>query len=138
MKVSVNWIREIIKNDQCSADPMPDGIDKLVEKIGAQLGAVEEVIDIGKKYQGIVVAKVVECQKHPNADKLSVCLIDDGKAVKNIKRDGKGLVEIVCGAPNVAAGHLVAWITPGVTVPSTIGKDPFVLEASEISGKVSN
>jgi len=138
MKVSVNWIREIIKNDQCSADPMPDGIDKLVEKIGAQLGAVEEVIDIGKKYQGIVVAKVVECQKHPNADKLSVCLIDDGKAVKNIKRDGKGLVEIVCGAPNVAAGQLVAWIPPGVTVPSTIGKDPFVLEAREIRGKVSN
>ena len=138
MKVSVNWIREIIKNDQCSADPMPDGIDKLVEKIGAQLGAVEEVIDIGKKYQGIVVAKVVECQKHPNADKLSVCLIDDGKAVKNIKRDCKGLVEIVCGAPNVAAGQLVAWIPPGVTVPSTIGKDPFVLEAREIRGKVSN
>src|SRR3989338_6919116 len=138
MKVSINWIREIIKNDQCSADPMPKGIDVLVDKIGAQLGAVEEVIDLGKKYQGVVVAKVVSCKKHPNADKLSLCLIDDAKAVKGVKRDAKGLIEVVCGAQNVAAGQLVAWIPPGVTVPSTIGKDPFVLEAREIRGKVSN
>ncbi len=138
MKVSINWIREIIKNDQCSADPMPKGIDALVEKIGAQLGAVEEVVDVGKKYQGIVVAKVVSCKKHPNADKLSLCLIDDAKVVKRVKRDAKGLVEVVCGAQNVAAGQLVAWIPPGVTVPSTIDKVPFVLEARKIRGQVSN
>ncbi len=117
---------------------MPDGIDTLVEKIGAQLGAVEEVIDLGKKYQGIVVAKVVKCEKHPNADKLSVCLIDDGKTVKNVKRNKDRLVEVVCGAPNVAAGQLVAWIPPGVTVPSTEDKESFVLEAREIRGVVSN
>ncbi len=138
MKVSVNWIRNINKKYQCSADPMPKGIDDLVEKIGSQLGAVEEVIDLGKKYKGIVIAKVVECEKHPNADKLSLCLIDDGGAVKKVKRDAKGLVQVVCGAPNVAAGQLVAWIPPGVTVPSTINKEPFVLEAREIRGKVSN
>ena len=138
MKVSINWIREIIKNDQCSADPMPKGINDLVDKIGAQLGAVETVIDLGKKYQGIVVAKVVSCNKHPNADKLSLCLIDDAKAVKGVKRDAKGLIEVVCGAQNVAAGQLVAWIPPGVTVPSTLDKDPFVLEAREIRGKISN
>jgi len=138
MKVSINWIREIIKNDQCSADPMPKGIDVLVDKIGAQLGAVEEVIDLGKKYQGVVVAKVVSCQKHPNADKLSFCLIDDAKAVKRVKRDAKGLIKVVCGAPNVAAGQLVAWIPPGVTVPSTLAKDPFVLETRKIRGEISN
>ena len=49
MKVSVNWIRFYNDLYHCAADPMPDGIDKLVEKIGAQLGAVEEVIDLGKK-----------------------------------------------------------------------------------------
>lgn len=138
MKISVNWIRQIIRGDQCSADPMPKGIDVLVNKIGAQLGAVEEVIDLGKKYHGIVVAKVVSCQKLPNADKLSLCLIDDAKVVKGVKRDAKGLVEVVCGAANVAAGQLVAWMPPGVSVPSTIDKDPFVLEAREIRGKVSN
>jgi phenylalanyl-tRNA synthetase beta chain len=138
VKVSVNWIRDINNKYHCSADPMPDGIDTLVEKIGAQLGAVEEVIDLGKKYQGIVVAKVVKCEKHPNADKLSVCLIDDGKTVKNVKRNKDRLVEVVCGAPNVAAGQLVAWIPPGVTVPSTEDKESFVLEAREIRGVVSN
>ena len=138
MKVSVNWIREINSKYQCSADPMPGGIDDLVEKIGAQLGAVEEVIDIGKKYEGIVVAEVVKCDKHPNADKLSLCLIDDGKAVKKVKRNSAGLVEVVCGASNVAAGQLVAWIPPGMTVPSTTSSEPFVLEAREIRGKVSN
>lgn len=138
MKVSVNWIREINRQYQCSADPMSQGIDALVKKIGAQLGAVEEVTELGKKYQGIVVAKVVECVRHPNADKLSLCLIDDGGVVKKVKRDAKGLVEVVCGAPNVAAGQLIAWIPPGVTVPSTVEKEPFVLEAREIRGKVSN
>ncbi|MDO8591633.1 MAG: phenylalanine--tRNA ligase subunit beta [bacterium] len=138
MKVSVNWVREINRQYQCSADPMPKGIDDLVEKIGAQLGAVEEVIDLGKKYQGIVVAKVVSCEKHPNADKLSLCLIDDGKAVKKVKRNKDGLIEVVCGATNVAAGQLIAWIPPGATVPSTVDKEPFVLEAREIRGKISN
>ncbi|MBI2588734.1 phenylalanine--tRNA ligase subunit beta [Candidatus Saccharibacteria bacterium] len=138
MKVSVNWIREINKKYQCSADPMPKGIDALVEKIGSQLGAVEEVVDVGKKYRGVVVAKVVSCEKHPNADKLSVCMIDDGGVVKKVRHDSKGLVQVVCGAPNVKAGQMVAWIPPGQTVPVTIDKDPMVLEAREIRGKVSN
>ena len=50
MKVSVNWLKSIAEQYQSSANPMPKGIDDLVEKIGAQLGAVEEVIDVGKKY----------------------------------------------------------------------------------------
>lgn len=138
MKVSVNWIKQIIADDKCSADVTAGGVDKLVEKIGAQLGAVEEVIDIGKKYQGIVIAKVVSCQKHPNADKLSLCLVNDGKSVKNVKRDANGFVQVVCGASNVAAGQLVAWLPPGATVPSTFDKEPLVLEAREIRGQVSN
>lgn len=117
---------------------MPKGIDALVERIGAQLGAVDEVIDLGKKYQAIVVAKVVTCDRHPNADKLSLCLIDDAKKVKNVKRNKDGLIQVVCGAPNVAVGQLVAWLPPGATVPATIDKEPLVLEAREIRGEVSN
>lgn len=138
MKVSINWVKQIVERDQCSADPTKIGIDKLIDKIGAQLGAVEEVIDVGKKYKGIVVAKVVSCEKHPNADKLSICLIDDGKKIKRVKRDTKGLVEVVCGAPNVAAGQLIVWLPPGVTVPATAHKEPLVLEARKIRGVVSN
>src|SRR3990167_5370336 len=138
MKVSINWIRDINSRYQCAADPMPHGIDALVEKIGAQLGAVEEVVDLGKRYEGIVVAKVVSCEKHPNADKLSICLIDDGKKFKAVKRNKKGLVQIVHGAKNVEAGQLVAWMPPGVTVPASVDKDPLTLEAREIRGVTSN
>ena len=113
-------------------------IDQLVEKIGSQLGAVEEVIDVGAKYKGIVVAKVVSCVKHPDADKLHVCMIDDAGVTKGVKRNKDGLVQVVCGAPNVAEGLLVVWIPPGATVPATWGKDPFVLEAKELRGVVSN
>jgi phenylalanyl-tRNA synthetase beta chain len=130
MKVSVNWIREFTSFD------LP--VDKLVEKIGAQLGAVEEVIDLGKRYEGILIAKVVECQKHPNADKLSFCLVDDGGADKKVKRGKDGLIEVVCGAPNVKAGQLAVWIPPGAAVPSTFDKEPFVIEARDIRDKTSH
>ena len=130
MKVSVNWVKKFTDVD------LPT--DELVEKIGAQLGAVEEVVDLGKKYQGIIIAKVVSCQKHPNADKLSVCLVNDARAVKDVKRNKDGYVEVVCGAPNVAAGQMVAWLPPGVVVPNTFDKEKFVLEAREIRGVVSN
>lgn len=129
MKVSVNWIKSIVETEQTSANLIPKDINSLVEKIGGQLGAVEEVIDVGKRYQGIVIAKVVKCDKHPNADKLSVCMIDIGKAKP---------IQVVCGAPNVAVGQLVAWIPPGVAVPSTFDKEPLVLEAREIRGVISN
>lgn len=137
MKVSLNWIKFVNDKYECAADPAAGGVDELVEKIGAQLGAVDEVIDLGKKYQGAVIAKVVDCVKHPNADKLSVCLLDDG-GVTRLKRDKNGLVQVVCGAPNVAAGQTVVWLPPGVTVPSSVDKDPLVLEARDLRGVVSN
>jgi len=130
MKVSLNWVKKFTSVD------LP--VNELVEKIGAQLGAVEEVINLGELYRGIYAVKVVECAKHPNADKLSVCLIDDGGKVKGVKRNKQGLVEVVCGAPNARAGQTVAWIPPGATVPSTLDKDPLVLEARELRGVISN
>jgi phenylalanyl-tRNA synthetase beta chain len=138
MKVSLNWVRFLNDKYHCAAEPAPDGIGALAEKIGLQLGAVEEVIDLGKKYSGVVVVKVVSCVKHPNADKLSICLVDDAKFAKNVARNNEGYVEIVCGAANVKAGQLVAWIPPGSIVPSTFDKDPFIIEKREIRGATSN
>ena len=138
MKISLNTIRNMVTHYKSSEDVTKIGVEKLVEKIGAQLGAVEEVIDIGSKYQGIIIARVVECKKHPNADKLSVCMIDDGGKAKDVKRDKTGLVQVVCGAPNVQAGMIVAWLPPGSTVPETYDKDPFVLGARELRDVVSN
>ena len=132
MKVSRNWLQEYLDFE------LP-GVDELVQKIGAQLGAVEEVIDVGKKYEGIVIVKVISCEPHPNADKLQLCTIDDGKKVADIERTEGGYVQVVCGAPNVAVGQFVAWLPPGRTVPSSFDEhEPFVLEAREIRGQVSN
>jgi len=138
MKISLNSIRNIVLQQHCADDVTAIGVDKLVEKIGAQLGAVEEIIDVGTKYKGIVVANVVSCDKHPNADKLSLCRIDDGGAAKDVERGEDGFVQVVCGALNVKAGLTVAWLPPGSTVPETVGKEPFVLEARELRGTVSN
>lgn len=131
MKVSVNWLRQFLDFE------LPP-VDELVEKIGAQLGAVEEVESLGERYRGIIVAKVVSCEKHPNADKLSVCKIDDGGKAENVERDENGHVQVVCGAPNVREGMMVAWLPPGSIVPESAGKDPFVLEARDLRGVMSN
>jgi phenylalanyl-tRNA synthetase beta chain len=138
MKISLNTIRGLNRRYGCADDVAKIGIDELVEKIGAQLGSIEEVIEFGKKYTGIVIARVVSCQKHPDADKLQVCTIDDGGITPDVKRDDNGHVQVVCGAPNVRAGLSVAWLPPGTTVPDTVGKEPFTLEAREIRGQTSN
>lgn len=111
--------------------------EEIIARMGAQLGSVEEVSNWADKYNGVIVAKVVSCVKHPNADKLSLCLIDDG-GVADVERNSEGFVQVVCGAPNVREGLIVAWIPPGATVPNTFDTDPFVLEARELRGKVSN
>lgn len=134
MKISLNWAQWY------SNTPLNEaGTDELVRKIGAQLGAVEEVVDWGKRYEGIVVARVVSCEKHPDADKLHVCKIDDGGVAKDVARDGDGYIQVVCGAPNVRDTLVVAWLPPGVVVPSTLSSsDPLKLESREIRGVVSN
>lgn len=130
MKISVNWLQEFTNVK------LP--VDELVAKIGAQLGEVEEVVDYGKQYDGVVVVKVVSCVPHPNADKLQVCMVDDGGVVKKVKRDAKGLVQVVCGAPNVRKGLTVAWIPPGAIVPSTYDGEQFKLEVRPLRGQDSN
>ncbi len=138
MKVSINNLRFYQQLYKWAGDPAPDGVDKLVERIGAQLAAVEETISVGDKYAGVVVARVVDCRKHENSDHLSVCNIDDGGVTVDVKRDDNGYVQVVCGAPNVRAGLSVAWLPPGSTVPNSYDTEPFVLSVREIRGEVSN
>ncbi len=132
MKVSLNWMKYY------GGQGLDAPIDKIVNRIGEQLGEVEGVESLAERYRGAVVAKVVSCEKHPNADKLHVCLIDDNRATKDVKRDKEGLVEVVCGAPNVKAGMTVVWLPPGAVVPSTWDEERFTLEARELRGVVSN
>lgn len=131
MKVSVNWIKQFIDFE------LPP-VEELVEKIGAQLGGVEGVEYIGAKYKGAVLARVVSCEPHSDSDHLNVCRIDDGGVTQNVERGDDGLVQVVCGAPNVRAGLMVVWLPPGSTVPESYDKAPFVLSSRELRGVVSN
>ena len=129
MKVSLSWAQRYSNVDLQS---IPVG--KLLQHIGEQLGAVEEVTDWSSRYDGIVVTHVKSVAKHPNADKLNLCMLDDGGTTPDVKRNEDGLVQVVCGAPEVRPGMIVAWLTPGTTVPITADNDPFVLETREIRG----
>jgi len=138
MKISISSIAALNKRYGLSSDVSKIGVDKLVGLIGSQLGEVEETINLSEKYRNIVIVKVVDCHKHPNADKLNICLIDDGGVTKKIDRNKDGLIQVVCGAPNVKSGIIVAWLPPGATVPDTFDSEPFILGARELRGVMSN
>ena len=131
MKVSLNLIKQLINSE------LPP-VDELVARVNQQLGGVEEVINLEAKYGGARIVRVVECAKHPDADRLSVTKIDDGGAVVDVPRDDNGLVQVVCGAPNVHAGMWAIWLPPKSTVPASFDDDePFVLDARPLRGVLS-
>lgn len=131
MKVSLNLIKQLINFE------LPP-VDELVARVNQQLGGVEEVIDLSAKYGGARIVRVVECAKHPDADRLSVTKIDDGGAVADVPRDEDGLVQVVCGAPNVHADMWAIWLPPKSTVPASFNDDePFVLDARPLRGVLS-
>ena len=99
MKITYNWLREYVD--------FPWDWNELVERLTMAGLEREGVVDLEQRYKGIVVGRVLECRKHPNADRLSVCQVDIGSAVNTI----------VCGAPNVAAEQKVAVILPGFSLP---------------------
>lgn len=131
MIISINWLKKFTDID------MP--ISELATLIGARLVEIEEVIDLGAKYEGVVVAKVVECNRHEDSDHLNVVKLDDGGVTPDVERDENGYVQVVCGAPNVRGGLKVAWLPPNSTVPQTFNDDePFVLGARKLRGVMSN
>lgn len=123
MKISLNEIKKLVKI------PADLTTEKLFELIGARLVEVEGVVDLAPKYQGVYVAKVVSAEPIPGTH-LHLCQIDAGKKGQDFlplqtleSGASRQLVQVVCGAPNVHAGMLAAWITPGAVVPSTFGTD---------------
>ena len=131
MKVSLNLIKQLINFE------LPP-VDELVARVNQQLGGVEEVIDLKAKYGSARIVRVVECTKHLDADRLSVTKIDDGGAVADVPRDESGLVQVVCGAPNVHADMWAIWLPPKSTVPASFDDDePFVLDARPLRGVLS-
>ena len=132
MRVSLNTIKKLV--------PAAARVDtgELVKLIGARLVEVEETIDFSKKYQGIYIVKVVQCEAIPETH-LHLCQIDAGSAGKDFASSSEsGQVQVVCGAPNVRAGMFAVWIAPGAIVPQTYGGENFQLDVRKLRGYESN
>lgn len=110
MRVSFNWLRDYVDIDLSP--------EELAERLTLQGLAVDEVIRLGAGINGVVVGKVLEVTPHPNADRLRVCLVDVGAAGNGVgKPVAENVRQIVCGAPNVAAGQTVPVALPGAVLP---------------------
>jgi len=102
MKVSLNWLKNYI--DISNYTPLD--LKNILTNSGLEVEAIEEV---GKSLEGFVVGEVVSKEKHPNADKLSVCRVNDGKEIH----------QVICGAPNVEAGQKIVFAPLGVVIPGS-------------------
>jgi phenylalanyl-tRNA synthetase beta chain len=101
MNISYRWLREIVPDLQ-------DGVQELADRL-ATLGApVEEIFHLGEPLADITIARVAEVRRHPNADRLSLCVVEAG---------GGEPVQVVCGAPNVQAGAFYPFAPVGATLP---------------------
>lgn len=131
MLISLNEIKKYVKI------PAEVSNQELIELIGSRLVEVEEVIDLAPKYKGVYVVKVVKAEPIEGTH-LNLCQIDAGVHNAEFKQLENGLVQVVCGAPNVHAGMLAAWITPGAIVPTTYGNENFKLSVRKLQGYESN
>ncbi len=122
MNISYNWLRQYINTDKSSSE-----LEEILTDIGLEVEGSETYETIKGGLKGLVVGHVLECGKHPGADKLSVTKVDIG---------GAEPLAIVCGAPNVAAGQKVIVATVGTTLYTDDGKD-FLIKKSKIRGEVS-
>jgi phenylalanyl-tRNA synthetase beta chain len=131
MIVSLNWLKKFVN--------INISVDDLVELINKRLVEIDSVTEIGKKYDKVLIVKVIEAKPLKGSDHLSVLRIDDGQVVKDIDRDEDGFIQVVCGAPNIATGQMVVWLPPKSVVPQTFGTDdPFTLDTRNLRGTVSN
>ncbi len=116
MKISINWLSRYVDLSDQSPEEVRDALTMSTAEI-------EEIETFGGALEDLVVGVVVSRQKHPDADKLSVTTVDVGAGEP---------IQIVCGAPNVAAGQRVVVIQPGSTLP-----DGTKIKKSKIRGEVS-
>lgn len=132
MIVSLNYLKNLVGVD--TANP-----DELCGLIGSRLVEIEEVTKLADKYDRAIVVRVVECVDHPDSDHLHVCKIDDANSVDDVERDVDGLVQVVCGAPNVHAEMLAVWLPPQTIVPETFGtSEEFKLSSRKLRGVMSH
>ena len=121
MKVTLNWLKQYVDFNWS-----PEELTERLTMLGLE---VEGVQKISGAFDGIVVAQVVTRDKHPGADKLSLCRVNDGTGER----------QIVCGAQNFKAGDKVPLILPGASLPLKPGdKEPFTIKVGKIRGVESH
>ena len=118
MNISYNWLKEYI-----NINVEPAELAKILTSIGLETGGVEEVQTVKGGLEGLVVGKVLTCVDHENSDHLHVTTVDVG---------GEAPLQIVCGAPNVAAGQKVVVATVGTKLYN--GDEEFTIKRSKIRG----
>ncbi|MBV5281420.1 MAG: phenylalanine--tRNA ligase subunit beta [Paludibacter sp.] len=118
MNISYNWLKQYI-----NIDVTPDALSKALTSIGLEVGGVEEVQTVKGGLEGLVIGEVLTCGAHENSDHLHVTTVNVGA--------GEPL-QIVCGAPNVAAGQKVVVATVGTKLYS--GDESFSIKRSKIRG----
>ncbi len=123
MKISYNWLRQFL-----DIDLEAESVGEILTDLGLEVEGIETVESIKGSLKGIVVGKVLTCEKHPNADRLKVTTVDLG--------NGEPL-QIVCGAPNVAAGQKVPVATIGTILYDEKGEG-FTIKKGKIRGEVSH
>lgn len=122
MKISVSWLRRYLPVTISAEE-----IGKLLTSSGLEVENIESFETIKGGLKGLVIGEVLTCVKHPNADKLSLTTVNVGAETPS---------QIVCGAPNVAAGQKVIVALPGTTVHPLSG-DSFEIKKSKIRGETS-
>jgi phenylalanyl-tRNA synthetase beta chain len=122
MKISYNWLKQFIQTDKT-----PQELSLILTNIGLEVESLEKVQPIAGGLEGLVIGKVLSCVPHPNADRLKVTTVDVA---------GPEILQIVCGASNVAQGQKVVVATVGTTVHPNEG-EPFKINKSKIRGEVS-
>ncbi|HKR04113.1 MAG TPA: phenylalanine--tRNA ligase subunit beta [Bacteroidia bacterium] len=122
MKISYNWLKQYIPIDLPVAE-----VSALLTNCGLEVEALEKFEIVKGGLKGVVIGEVIEKQKHPNADRLSVTKVNTGS--------GEPL-QIVCGAPNVEAGQKVVVALIGSTLYPFSG-EPFEIKKSKIRGELS-
>lgn len=121
MKISCNWLK-----DYLDINLGVDELASILTSIGLEIEGVEEWESVKGGMKGFVIGKVLTCSKHPDADRLSITTVDAG---------GHQPLNIVCGAPNVAAGQTVVVATEGTIIYK--GKEQFEIKKSKIRGQQS-
>lgn len=119
MKISFNWLSDYIKHNET-----PENLDKILTDTGLEVEGVEKIEGAPGGFQGLVVGEVLTCEQHPDADRLRVTTVNVGE---------EEALQIVCGAPNVAAGQKVIVATVGTTLYPVEGES-FKIKRSKIRG----